>query len=88
MKPYKDKQITETSKIRVFKSDVDSGELQWHRDREDRLVEVIEGNGWKFQLDNQLPITLREGHILLIPQGTYHRIFKGKDNLKIKIDFI
>ena len=56
MKPYKDKQLTETSKIRVFKSDVDSGELQWHRDREDRLVEVIEGNGWKFQLDNQLPI--------------------------------
>ena len=88
MKPYKDRQITETSKIRVFKSDVDSGELQWHRDREDRLVEVMEGNGWKFQLDNQLPINLTEGQVLLIPQGTYHRIFKGKDDLKIKIDFI
>ena len=88
MKPYKDKQLTETSKIRVFKSDIDSGELQWHRDREDRLVEVIEGNGWKFQLDNQLPINLTEGQVLLIPQGTYHRIFKGKDDLKIKIDFI
>ena len=88
MKPYKDKQLTETSKIRVFKSDVDSGELQWHRDREDRLVEVMEGNGWKFQLDNQLPINLTEGQVLLIPQGTYHRIFKGKDDLKIKIDFI
>ena len=88
MKPYKDKQLTETSKVRVFKSDVDSGELQWHRDREDRLVEVIEGNGWKFQLDNQLPINLNEGQVLLIPKGTYHRIFKGKDDLKIKIDFI
>ena len=88
MKPYKDRQITETSKIRVFKSDVDSGELQWHRDREDRLVEVMGGNGWKFQLDNQLPINLTEGQVLLIPQGTYHRIFKGKDDLKIKIDFI
>ena len=88
MKPYKDRQITETSKTRVFKSDVDSGELQWHRDREDRLVEVMEGNGWKFQLDNQLPINLTEGQVLLIPQGTYHRIFKGKDDLKIKIDFI
>lgn len=88
MKPYKDRQLTETSKIRVFKSDVDSGELQWHRDREDRLVEVMEGNGWKFQLDNQLPINLNEGQVLLIPQGTYHRIFKGKDDLKIKIDFI
>lgn len=88
MKPYKDRQLTETSKIRVFKSDVDSGELQWHRDREDRLVKVMEGNGWKFQLDNQLPINLTEGQVLLIPQGTYHRIFKGKDDLKIKIDFI
>ena len=88
MKPYKDRQITETSKTRVFKSDVDSGELQWHRDREDRLVEVMEGKGWKFQLDNQLPINLTEGQVLLIPQGTYHRIFKGKDDLKIKIDFI
>jgi quercetin dioxygenase-like cupin family protein len=88
MKPYKDRQLTETSKIRVFKSDVDSGELQWHRDREDRLVEVMEGNGWKFQLDNQLPINLTERQVLLIPQGTYHRIFKGKDDLKIKIDFI
>ena len=88
MKPYRDRQLTETSKIRVFKSDVDSGELQWHRDREDRLVVVMEGNGWKFQLDNQLPINLTEGQVLLIPQGTYHRIFKGKDDLKIKIDFI
>ena len=41
MKPYKDRKLTETSKIRVFKSDVDSGELQWHRDREDRIVESI-----------------------------------------------
>ena len=88
MKPYKDRKLTETSKIRVFKSNVDSGELQWHRDREDRLVEVMEGNGWKFQLDNQLPINLTEGQVLLIPQGTYHRIFKGNNDLKIKIDFI
>ena len=88
MKPYKDRQISETSKVRIFKSDVDSGELQWHRDREDRLVEVIEGNGWKFQLDNQLPINLTEGQLLLIPKGTYHRIFKGNSDLKIKIDFI
>jgi quercetin dioxygenase-like cupin family protein len=49
---------------------------------------VIEGNGWKFQLDNHLPINLTEGQVLLIPKGTYHRIFKGKDDLKIKIDFI
>jgi quercetin dioxygenase-like cupin family protein len=88
MKPYKDRKLTETSKIRVFKSDVDSGELQWHRDREDRLIEVVQGEGWKFQMDNQLPIELTEGQVLLIPEGTYHRIFRGTSDLELKIDFI
>lgn len=88
MKPYKDRKLTETSKIRVFKSNVDSGELQWHRDREDRLIEVVQGDGWKFQMDNQLPIELTEGQVLLIPEGTYHRIFRGTSDLELKIDFI
>ena len=52
MKPYQDLQITEKSKIRVFESNVDSGELHWHRDRETRLIEVLEGNGWMLQLDD------------------------------------
>lgn len=88
MKPYKDKQISENSKVRVFQSNVDSGELMWHRDREDRLVEVIEGNGWKFQMDNELPVEMKKGHMYLIPEGTYHRIMKGNSDLKIRIDFI
>ncbi len=58
MKPYKDLEVTEKSKIRIFESNVDSGELHWHRDRETRLIEVIDGNGWQLQLDNELPIDL------------------------------
>jgi oxalate decarboxylase/phosphoglucose isomerase-like protein (cupin superfamily) len=88
MKPYIDSEITENSKIRVFNSDVDSGELHWHRDRETRLVEVIEGNGWSLQLDNGLPIKMNVGGEYLIPEGIYHRTIKGEGDLKIKITFI
>lgn len=88
MEPYKDENVGENSKIRVFKNDVDSGELKWHRDRETRLVEVIEGNGWLLQLDNELPIKMNQGEEYLIPEGIYHRTIKGDGDLKIKITFI
>lgn len=88
MKPYQDLQITEKSKIRVFESNVDSGELHWHRDRENRLIEVLEGNGWMLQLDDELPVEMKVGNQYLIPEGIYHRTIKGNGDLKIKIDFV
>lgn len=88
MKPYQDLQITEKSKIRVFESNVDSGELHWHRDRETRLVEVLEGKGWMLQLDDELPVEMKIGNQYLIPEGVYHRTIKGDGDLKIKIDFV
>jgi len=87
MKPYKDLEVTEKSKIRIFESNVDSGELHWHRDRETRLIEVIEGNRWQLQLDNELPIEMKVGDKYTIPEGVYHRTIKGEGNLKIKITF-
>ena len=87
MKPYEDLQISEKSKIRIFESNVDSGELHWHRDREDRIVEVLEGNGWFLQLDNQLPVEMVTGEKYFIPEGVYHRTIKGNGDLKIKINF-
>ena len=88
MKPYQDLKITEKSKIRVFESNVDSGELHWHRDRENRLIEVLEGNGWMLQLDDELPVEMKVGNQYLIPEGVYHRTIKGNGDLKIKIDFV
>lgn len=88
MKPYQDLQITEKSKIRVFESNVDSGELHWHRDRENRLIEVLEGNGWMLQLDDELPVEMKVGNQYLIPEGVYHRTIKGNGDLKIKINFV
>jgi len=87
MKPYKDSQISEKSKIRIFESDIDSGELHWHRDRENRVIEVLEGNGWLLQLDNQLPVSMKVGEKYFIPEGVYHRTIKGNRDLKIKIHF-
>lgn len=87
MKPYIDSEITKNSKIRVFESNIDSGELHWHRDREDREVEILEGKGWLLQLDNQLPVEMEIGKKYFIPEGVYHRTIKGNGDLKIKITF-
>ena len=87
MKPYQDLEVTEKSKIRIFESDVDSGELHWHRDRENREVEILEGDGWMIQLDNQLPIKMEIGKKYKIPEGVYHRTIKGEGDLKIKITY-
>lgn len=81
--PFKEEQISDNTFIRTFYQDVDSGELTWHRDREDRIIESIEENDWKLQLDNELPIDIK-GEIF-IPKGIYHRIIKGSGNLKIKL---
>lgn len=71
--------------IREFDTHIPNEELVWHRDTKNRVVEVIEGSGWRFQMDNGLPIELKEGMILEIPKETYHRIGKGNTKLVIKI---
>lgn len=82
--PYEE-EITEGHKVRLFTESVDDEELKWHRDRESRLVEVIDGDGWQLQFDNELPIILTKGDSLIIPEGVYHRVIKGKNKLKVKI---
>jgi len=81
--PFHEEKITDNTFIRTFYEDVDSGELSWHRDREDRIIESIEETNWGFQLDNQLPKRI-EGKIF-IPKGTWHRAIKGTGVLKIKL---
>ena len=76
---------TDIGEVRVIGKDVSPMELVWHRDRETRQVEVLEGKGWKFQFDNALPSILEVGTILHIPRGTYHRVIKGKTDLKVRI---
>ena len=79
-KPYKDVGV-----IRIFSSEVDSEDLVWHRDLQNRKITVLEGEGWQFQFNGSLPFELTEGRIFEIPKGMYHRIIKGKTNLVLKI---
>jgi hypothetical protein len=71
--------------IREFSEDVDSSELVWHRDRKDRFVRVVDGRGWKLQLENKLPKNLVKDRIYFIPKNTYHRVCKGRGNLVVEI---
>ena len=75
----------DTSNIRTFSKDVDEMELIWHTDNEDRDIEVLKGEGWQFQRDNELPLVLKEGDRIFIPRHQVHRVIKGETDLKIKI---
>lgn len=81
--PFKEEKIENNLFIRDFSQDTDSGDLHWHRDVEDRIIESIGETDWLFQLDNELPEKIK-GKIF-IPKETYHRIIKGTGDLKIKL---
>ena len=84
-KPYKDIEIGDNYVIREFNEDIDPIELMWHRDNEDRVVEVLNTTDWKFQYDNQLPIFLKENVSLKIARHDWHRVIKGTGKLRLKI---
>ena len=84
MKPYSE-QTEHDYVLREFSQDISTLELVWHRDKRDRIVEVLEGEGWEFQMDNELPQVLKKGDVMEIPKETYHRVKKGNSKLVIKI---
>jgi len=84
-KPYKDIEIGDNYVVRESDENIDPIELMWHRDNEDRVVEVLNTTDWKFQYDNQLPIPLKENVSLKIARHDWHRVIKGTGNLKLKI---
>jgi len=81
---YSDHQI-EDGFIRLFYRETEQTELVWHRDKRDRTVEVLFGDGWKFQYDNHMPKELKVGDILEVKSMEYHRLLKGDTKLILKI---
>ena len=79
---YEQNNISDKKFIRTFDSDVNQSELVWHRDKENRLVEVLEDSDWLFQMDNKLPRPLKKGFKFEIPKETFHRVIKGTTDLK------
>ena len=79
-KPY-----WEEGEIRTFDPLREDAEFVWHRDFEDREIEILEGEGWQFQFNGSLPFELTEGRKFSIPKDMYHRVIKGKTKLVLKI---
>ena len=82
-RPYTDIEKTDKYIIREFDDNIDPIELLWHRDNEDRLVEIIGETDWKIQLDNSLPTSLNQR--IFIPRHLWHRVIKGTGTLRLKI---
>ena len=85
MNPYIDSIESDTSVIRVFDENIDPIELKWHRDLEDRRITVLEGSGWYYQKEDELPVELLPGVNIFIKAMEWHRVIKGADSLKIRI---
>ena len=83
MRPYIDIEVTDKYIIREFSENIDPIELLWHRDDENRTVEIIGETDWKVQLDNQLPTSINQP--IFIPKHEWHRVIKGTGTLKLKI---
>jgi len=71
---------------RTFSSKVDSDELEWHRDKEDRIVTAINENDWMIQFDNELPRKISVNEEIEIPKNTFHRVIKGSTDLVVEIN--
>ena len=85
MIPYT-QQINNGKIIRTFTPDVESEELKWHQDLNDRKVTILEDGGWEFQMDNDLPKKLSCAEQIFIPKLVSHRVIKGHGNLIVEIE--
>ena len=83
MTPYTDLENNDFYIIREFSQDIDPTELLWHRDDENRTLEILGETDWKLQLENCLPTSLNSP--IFIPKHMYHRVIKGTGTLRIKI---
>jgi hypothetical protein len=85
--PYQDEFLSERSWIRTFDPlYTNSSEYVWHRDENDRILTVLDGEGWKFQFDNQIPEIINIKDVIYVPKMAYHRLIIGKSKLKLKIE--
>lgn len=85
-KPYTDTRLSDTEWIREFDPTIsESEEYVWHRDTADRTVTVLEGSGWQFQFDDEIPQVINKGNAIFIEKMKYHRLIPGTEKLRIKI---
>ena len=83
--PFSEEIVSENVYRRTFAEGVDDDELIWHRDHEERVITVVESNGWKFQAENELPIYLTPGDQVTVKAEEWHRVIKGEGNLVVEV---
>jgi len=83
--PFEEEKIKDNIFIRTFSVDVDEMDLIWHTDKENRFIKVLEGNGWQFQYDEELPFEMTNGLGFPVMKGQIHRVIKGVGPLKIEL---
>jgi len=83
--PHTDPYEDHDNGVRIFDVGAEDSTYVWHRDHEDRIVEILEGDGWQFQWENALPWLIVPGMKFRIDANEYHRIIKGVNDLKIRI---
>lgn len=82
-KPYEEERIDEKTVIRTFREGLAQEDLKWHQDAVDRLTTALEPTKWKFQLDNQLPVSFDKP--IMIPNHVWHRVIPGPGRLKVEV---
>lgn len=83
--PFEERTISNSSSIRKFSASTDDEDFIWHRDKENRIIEVLSGESWMFQHDNYLPKKISAGDVLFINKNEWHRVIKGSSDLIVKI---
>lgn len=62
--------------------------LVWNLERKDRIIQIINTESdWKIQLDDRLPVSIKNGDSFYISANIYCRFIKGKGELKFKVKF-
>ncbi len=85
MKPYSDQYIGGLVRNRIF-HDPTPDLYEWHRDRYDREIKVLEsGDGWKFQKDHETPFLLYPGVEFEVKALEHHRVIPGNGTLVLQI---
>jgi hypothetical protein len=83
--PYTDHSVNDNEWIRTFSVRVNDESLVWHRDYNNRTIEVLEGDGWEMQFEDELPFAIYQGRKIKVKAMEYHRLIKGTTDLVLRI---
>ena len=76
---------TDNGDIRTF-DNPNEDDLVWHRDKENRHIDVLEGEGWSLQYEDELPAEMHVGDEFYIPEMVFHRLIKGSTKLVLRLE--